>query len=789
MNKHPKFFNLFKDDNDIEKGISDDLFKIFKASQNPHIICIYGDARLGKSTKMNQIVNGTKSADYFKLKTPFKTRVELHTTETKGCNFYGPIKVKDIIDNNDLDINEFDKNIINDDLFFVDTEGLKSIDPITKAFVSGILTILQIATIKILYIPILNNEKLEEISKNTKLSNILKLYENLSETIVLIRDIQLQEGNDIDKMRLELYEQKEICQNKINDYLNKLKEKNAICEVLPNYELAKRNIDKYQDCYKEQMHNLIFSIISNIKQNPNLTGIKITQLIKEFLDIFKKVKNIESLRNAEIAINQIILSLFKNKLEQIYANIKQGNLFNYLLSLGDNIDNIKNYIINSIKIDMKNTWDFFYDTIKQNIDMELDKYSYQILNDITKYYFKIKEKIQKDFDIFLNKIKNEYNTFLSKFNFIEQINKNELYSSVNKKINSFVNKHKAIIDIIKIRDNYYEYNLIKNAKDNINNNISYKIKSIPEWKFYKIQILNEIKKNVTGPFIHQLKSKNKKQIDLNINNQLNSLELKIQLYLVDHHFIIYNNSEFQKDLEPIYEEVKVILEDIIKTIRAEELKREQLVKRTIADGVYFIRPVKFQNKWYNKYLQMMNNNLVFWDRRYDSNQRFEIKYNQDKKYYNIKHIPTNQYIFTDIDTNVFGTDNGNYLQAQWHVVFSDDNNYEIISEFNGKYLGLMNNVQANNGNRISCIGKDDSNSINYKFIFEPVFTHFPKPDFHHPYSDPNSIVDALGSIGVDNTGEYRTMIGNRNGIPGAPLSPQYNIEMLRRIKEGSLLIP
>ena len=78
---------------------------------------------------------------------------------------------------------------------------------------------------------------------------------------------------------------------------------------------------------------------------------------------------------------------------------------------------------------------------------------------------------------------------------------------------------------------------------------------------------------------------------------------------------------------------------------------------------------------------------------------------------------------------------------------------------------------------------------NYKFIFDPVFTHFPKPDFHHPYSDPNSIVDALGSIGVDNTGEYRTMIGNRNGIPGAPLSPQYNIEMLRRIKEGSLLIP
>ena len=790
MNRQPKFFNLFKDDNDIEKGISDDLLKIFKTSKNPHIICIYGDARLGKSTKMNQIVNGTKSVDYFKLKTPFKTRVEMHTTETKGCNFYGPIKVKDIIDNNDLDVNEFDKNIINDDLFFVDTEGLKSIDPITKAFVSGILTILQIASIKILYIPILNNEKLDEISKNTKLSNILKLYENLSETIVLIRDIQLQEGNDLNQMRLELYEQKEVCQNKINEYLNRLKEKNAICEVLPNYDLSKRDIGKYPDCYKEQMRSLISSIISNIKQNKNLTGIKTTELIKEFLDIFKKNKNIESLKNAEIAINQIILSLFRNKLEQIYINIKNGKLFEYFMYLGDNIDEIKKYIINLIKIDMKNTWDFFYDTIKKDIDMELQKYSSQILNDITSYYYKMKERIRKESDNFIDKSKKTLNLYISKFNFIEQLNKNNLYISTEKQINSFINKNKAIIDIIKIKDNNFEHNLIKNAKDNINNYINYRIRSLPEWKFYKIKLLNEIKKNVTDPFIQSILSKNINNMDLNINNYLNSLELKIQLYIVDHHFIIYNNNELQKDLEPTYDQVKTILEDIIKSIEAEKLKREQLIRKTIADGVYFIRPVKFQNQWYNKYLQMMDNHLIFWDRRYDTNQRFEIKYDQGKKYYNIKHIATNQYIFSDIDTNVLGTDNGNYIQAQWHIVISDNNNYEIISEFNGHNLGLRNEVQANNGNRISCIEKNGStNPINFKFIFEPVFTYFPKPDFHHPYPDPKSIVDALGSIGVENTGEYRTMIGNRNGIPGVPLSPPYNIEMLRRIKEGTLLIP
>ena len=790
INPNPKFFNLFKDDNDIEKGISDDLFRIFKSSKNPHIICIYGDARLGKSTKMNQIIHGIKSADYFKLQQPFKTRVELHTTQTKGCNFYGPIKVKEIINKNDLDINEFNQNIINDDLFFVDTEGLKSIDPITKAFVAGILTILQIATIKILYIPILSNEKIDEISKNTKLSNILKLYNNLSETIVLIRDYQIEEGNDINKMRQELGEQKEICQNKINDYLNRINAKNTICELLPNFDLAKRKIGKYQECYKEQMHNLVYSIISNIKINPALTGIKITELIKEFLDIFKKVKNIESLKNAEIAIDAIILSLFKNKLEQIYTNIKVGNLFDFLLSLGDNMDDLKNYIINSIKIDMKNTWDLYYDSIKKEIDIELDKYCSQIKNDMLKYYYKIKEGIEKESNNFMNHFKNnELKKYLSKFHFYEQINMNNLNSFVENKINSFIRKSKGKIDIIKIKDNYYEYNLIKNIKDNINNNLQYKIKSLPEWKLYKIKLLNDIKKNVTDIFINELLSKDKNQIDLNIDKNLNSLEYKIQLYIVNNNFIIYNSEEFQKDLEPTYEQVKVILEDIIKSIEAEKLKKEMILKKTIADGIYFIKPAKFQNKWHNKYLQMRDNYLEVWDRRYNSNQRFEIKYDQQKRSYTIRNIALNKYLYSsNNDASIYGTDNSWNKESQWHIVFSDDNNYEIISELNGHLLGFMNGVQSNNGNRASCFAR--SEPINHKFIFEPAFAYFPKPNFNNPpYTDPKSIVDALGSIGVENSLEYRAIIGMKNGITGDPKSPPFSIELLRRIKEGSLLIP
>ena len=53
---------------------------------------------------------------------------------------------------------------------------------------------MQIASITILYIPVLDNEKLEEAAKNSKLSNILQLFQNESEIIVLIRDVPLKDS-------------------------------------------------------------------------------------------------------------------------------------------------------------------------------------------------------------------------------------------------------------------------------------------------------------------------------------------------------------------------------------------------------------------------------------------------------------------------------------------------------------------------------------------------------------------------------------------------------------------
>ena len=148
--------------------ISNKFISILSKCNNPHFICLYGDARIGKSTKLNQIINGTSSNNYYSLQGPFKIKSRTNIIQTKGCDFYGPINVKNLIDKNEIDIDEldeFDKNILNDELFLVDTEGLNFIDASDRTNIAGILSILQIACINILYMPTIEKEKLEETAK------------------------------------------------------------------------------------------------------------------------------------------------------------------------------------------------------------------------------------------------------------------------------------------------------------------------------------------------------------------------------------------------------------------------------------------------------------------------------------------------------------------------------------------------------------------------------------------------------------------------------------------------
>lgn len=47
-NIQPSWFSLFKNNENIEEGISEDFIQVLEKCNRPHIICIYGDARTEK---------------------------------------------------------------------------------------------------------------------------------------------------------------------------------------------------------------------------------------------------------------------------------------------------------------------------------------------------------------------------------------------------------------------------------------------------------------------------------------------------------------------------------------------------------------------------------------------------------------------------------------------------------------------------------------------------------------------------------------------------------------------
>ena len=68
-------------------------------------------------------------------------------------------------------------------------------------------------------------------------------------------------------------------------------------------------------------------------------------------------------------------------------------------------------------------------------------------------------------------------------------------------------------------------------------------------------------------------------------------------------------------------------------------------------------------------------------------------------------------------------------------------------------------------------------------------SYFPPPNFSNPKWNPLSIVDALKSINENPSLSHRSIIGQKNGIPGKVGTADYNIRMLSLLKSGRLIRP
>ena len=169
--------DFLKNNDNIKEGINEDFLNMILKSYNPHLLCIYGKPRMGKSTLLNQLLSGFQENNqedndnnYFLLDEPFKVGHGEGNFTTKGCNIFGKIKLSELLKRNCC--NHFN-HMKDADLFIVDTEGLNSLGGNTSACISGILTLLQVSTIKIYYIGDIETKDVVNAEQLIKLSDVV----------------------------------------------------------------------------------------------------------------------------------------------------------------------------------------------------------------------------------------------------------------------------------------------------------------------------------------------------------------------------------------------------------------------------------------------------------------------------------------------------------------------------------------------------------------------------------------------------------------------------------------
>ena len=218
--------------------------------------------------------------------------------------------------------------------------------------------------------------------------------------------------------------------------------------------------------------------------------------------------------------------------------------------------------------------------------------------------------------------------------------------------------------------------------------------------------------------------------------------------------------------------------------RLKKLEEILFKRKTIENGMYIIKSMSC----INKVIQMDNNNLIVWDFKNENNQKFNINYNSSGCFYTIQNIENNQYLTCD-DSTIYFTSKNNKINQQWLIMNNVSGGYEIVLEKNKKIMQVEENAYI--GSKISCQNKTGkSNQIfNFEITTKKEVSYFPKPNWHGPYINQVSIVDALASVGYPYDKNYRSQIGIRNNIPGVPFSPEYNTHMLNLMKQGKLIIP
>ena len=547
------FVDFLKNNENINEGINEAIVNKIKQSNNPHLIFINGKPLGSKSKFLNQLLagfqeNNQKENDnnYFSLNEPFR----IHHGKIK---IFCKIKLSELLKRNCC---QKYNNMEDADLFIVDSAGLNSLKEYTSAYISGILTLLQVSSIKIFFIGKKEMEDIKNAEKLIKLSNVVN-YKNQNQSSQKI--VLLKKNASIDR-KIKKIDDILTALNKSNSniqnlFFQNLDDNNIPNNIefssLPDFDRASDN-KEYGLAYKECMKNLAIEIGKSVQNNINNKS-DLIKKINFFINFFGKINNITQLNN----LGEIFEKTFEQKAGEYFEEIN-NNICNLINNMNDEIflcekrlENVYSFINNIINNNKKIEMEILMNSIPKKIEI-LKKYlSFQILN---KLIMKLSDYIENKKVKISNSIKNQ------NINELISIIKNSAYQDgiTQEIINQYYDKYKSKIE--KQHENFLNYCLNNNERNSFyqrlnDDYLEYAIilkSERPIWK----DALNNYFEFISPNIINELSKFNNEQLMQIKNNIEEYYNKEFESLRNINHFNIFNKDDYSSKIEQTIKNIK-----------------------------------------------------------------------------------------------------------------------------------------------------------------------------------------------------------------------------------------
>ena len=562
--------DFLKNNDNIKEGINENFLNLILKSYNPHLLCIYGKPRMGKSTLLNHLLSRFQEnneeendSNYFLLDEPFKVGHGEGNFTTKGCNIFGKIKLSELLKRNCC--NNFN-HMKDADLFIVDTEGLNSLGGNTSACISGILTLLQVSTIKIYYIGDIETKDVVNAEQLIKLSDVVnyKSQNYSSQKIFLLKknasiDRKNKKKNDI---LIALNQSRNQIQNLIYQNLENKNISNIIQYFcLPNFDRASDN-KEYELAYKECMKNLVIEIGKSVQNKITYSNDLITK-INFFISFFGQINNITQLNN----LGEVFEEIFEQKAEEYFKEIKNvicnliNNLDAQIIQYKGSLQDIQSFINSFINKNKKIEMEILMNSIPKKIGNLKKNLSLEIYN---KLMVKISDYIKSQNIEITNSIKNHnvnaLISFIENSNYQEEITQEKMNHYYNKFKSKIENKHNKFL-------NYFlNNNELNSFYQKLNNDyFAYAINLKSKKPIWKETLDNyfELISSTIDDMINEISTFSKEKSEQIKNNNYKNYYDEFESLKNMYEFNVFNKDDYYKKIE---EKIKIIKNEINKKI-------------------------------------------------------------------------------------------------------------------------------------------------------------------------------------------------------------------------------